>query len=76
MKSKELLLSRFGDRVRSIRLARNLSQEHLAEKSKLDRTYISGLERGKRNVSLQNLAALANALDVSLSDLLDGVDND
>ncbi|MCY3934755.1 MAG: helix-turn-helix transcriptional regulator [Chloroflexi bacterium] len=76
MGNRALLLNQFGDRVRGIRLAKNLSQEQLAQKCKLDRTYISSLERGKRNVSLKNLAALAEALEISLSELLDGVLND
>ena len=61
--------ARFGQRVRELRLARNLSQERLAELCDLDRTYISGIERGHRNPALKNIEALAAALDVSLSNL-------
>ena len=60
---------RFGRRVRDLRRARNLSQEALAERCGLDRTYISGIERGKRNVSLQNIEVLAKAFGVTLSAL-------
>jgi len=60
---------RFGIRVRMLRQIRGLSQEALAEVCNLDRTYISGIERGIRNVSLRNIEALANGLGVSLSEL-------
>jgi len=52
-----------------LRQIRGLSQEALAEVCNLDRTYISGIERGIRNVSLRNIEALANGLGVSLSEL-------
>lgn len=58
------LLASFGTRVRSARLALGLSQEKLAMDCGLDRTYISGIERGKRNVSLINIHKLAIALGV------------
>ncbi len=67
------LLVRFGGRVRELRQAAGLSQEAFAERCDLDRTYISGIERGKRNVSLENLKVLASALNVTLSELLDGL---
>jgi transcriptional regulator with XRE-family HTH domain len=67
------LLVRFGGRVRELRQAAGLSQEAFAERCDLDRTYISGIERGKRNVSLENLKVLADALNVSLSELLKGL---
>jgi transcriptional regulator with XRE-family HTH domain len=55
----------FGYRVRELRLARELSQEELAERAGAHRTYVSSLERGQRNVGLDNVHAIANALDVS-----------
>lgn len=54
----------FGRRVRSLREARGYSQEELAARSNLHRTYISSLERGQRNVGLDNVHALAAALGV------------
>ena len=48
------ILAKFGKRVREERTALGLSQEAFADKCKLDRTYISGIERGKRNVALRN----------------------
>jgi transcriptional regulator with XRE-family HTH domain len=67
------ITEQFGERIRSLRKARDLSQEELADLCELDRTYISGIERGLRNVSLRNIKALANALEVSLSDLFKGI---
>jgi transcriptional regulator with XRE-family HTH domain len=55
----------FGRRVRAIRETDGLSQEQLAELAGLHRTYISSLERGQRNVGLDNIYALAQALKVS-----------
>ena len=65
------ILSLFGEHIRGIRTAKGYSQEQLAGLADLDRTYISGIERGKRNVSLMNLVKLAKALDVLAHELLD-----
>jgi DNA-binding XRE family transcriptional regulator len=59
----------FGKRVRSLRLAKGYSQEELAFKAKLDRTYVGGIERGERNPSLKNIAKLAEILEVPISEL-------
>jgi len=64
---------RFGDKIRKLRKERGLSQEKLAELSGLDRTYISGIERGLRNVALRNIEALAQALQISISELFEDV---
>lgn len=63
----ENILYAFGQRVRKIRIERCLSQEELADKCGLHRTYISDVELGKRNVSLENIARIAESLDISLS---------
>ena len=76
MDNTSKLLSRFGQRIRELRQAKDLSQEDLAELCDLDRTYISSLERGKRNVSLRNIAALAASLEVSLAQLFEGISID
>jgi ribosome-binding protein aMBF1 (putative translation factor) len=55
----------FGQRVRDIRLKKDLSQEGLAELCELDRSYIGGVERGERNVSLINIMKIADALGIS-----------
>jgi transcriptional regulator with XRE-family HTH domain len=59
--------------VRHLREEADLSQEEFAARCDLDRTYISGIERGKRNVALRNIEAIAIALGISLSELLKGV---
>ncbi|MDO4693735.1 MAG: helix-turn-helix transcriptional regulator [Eikenella sp.] len=63
-------LEQFGLHVRSLRLSQNLSQEELAEKANMHRTYIGMIERGERNPALLNLIRLAAALDVSLAVLV------
>ncbi len=63
------ILVRFGKRLREKRTELGLSQEAFADKCGLDRTYISGIERGKRNVSLLNIGTIANALGTSVSEL-------
>ncbi len=57
--------------MRLLRTARGWSQEKLGERTGLDRTYVSGIERGVRNPTLTVLEALANGLGVSLAELLD-----
>ena len=61
----------FGIRVRELRIARGLSQEHLAQKSGLHRTYIGGIERGERNVCLKNIQKIAQALDKTIAQLFE-----
>lgn len=65
------LLTKFGARLKCARLAMGLSQEGLAFDCGLDRTYISSIERGKRNVSLINIQKLADSLGIRVSDLLE-----
>ncbi len=64
------LLREFGAHVKALRLQKKLSQEALALRAELDRTYISGIERGKRNVSVLNLFKIASALELPASQLL------
>lgn len=59
-----------GRRLREIRIARDLSQEKLAEKLGYHRTYVGSIERGERNLSLQSLEELAELLGVKVLDLL------
>lgn len=66
----EQVLKAFGERVKSIRLERGISQEQLGHLAELDRTYISGIERGVRNVGLVNIVRLAKALEVDPRELL------
>jgi transcriptional regulator with XRE-family HTH domain len=68
------LLAALGQNVRRRREARELTQEKLAEKSGLDPTYISDIERGRRNPGIKNVARLAKALGLTTAELLKGVD--
>lgn len=60
---------KFGETIRKVRGEHRMSQEELAEQCGLHRTYISDVELGKRNVSLENISRLTKALSVSISDL-------
>lgn len=62
----------FGSRLRETRSARGLSQEDMANAAGLDRSYVGGVERGQRNVSLDNIYKLASALGVDPSELFRG----
>lgn len=76
MKNKNEKLVAIGNNIRNLRINNNLSQEELASKSELHRTYIGAIERGERNFSILNLIKIANALDVELSLLLNLKDED
>jgi transcriptional regulator with XRE-family HTH domain len=67
----EQKLVMFGEHIKKLRQQRAMSQEDLAAKCGLDRTYVSGIERGKRNISLLNLFKLAHGLEVEAKALLD-----
>jgi transcriptional regulator with XRE-family HTH domain len=73
VEEKPEILLKFGDRVRELRKAKGLSQEAFASICGLDRTYISGIERGVRNISLLNIQLIAKALDISLANLMRGL---
>lgn len=62
---------KFGEKLRSIRKKKELSQEELSFRAGLHRTYISDIERGARNVSLENIEKIAKALGVSTKNLLE-----
>jgi transcriptional regulator with XRE-family HTH domain len=62
-----------GEAIRKKRLQLGLSQERLAEKAGLHWTYIGGIERGERNVSLLNIVKIARALGATPSRLLSGI---
>ena len=64
-----LIQKQFGKRVRDLRLAKGLSQEELAFRAGVHRTYLGGIERGERNPALKNIAAIAKVLDITLREL-------
>lgn len=66
-------LEKLGEKIRRYRNEQNLSQERLAEFCGFDRTYISLVERGKRNLSFSNLCIFADNLNTSVSDLLQDI---
>lgn len=61
--------ARMGQVIRHLREEQGVSQEHLAEAARLDRTFISMLERGRQRATLETATALAQALGLSLSEL-------
>jgi len=65
------ILQKFGQKVRSERLAQNLSQEELAIKAGVHRTYIGMIERAEKNITLLNIEKISNALGISVSKLLE-----
>lgn len=60
----------FGKNLKKIRVEKKLTQEKLTELSGIDRVYISEIECGKKNISLEKIYALSIALDISLGELL------
>ncbi|MFC1943536.1 helix-turn-helix domain-containing protein [Chloroflexota bacterium] len=71
MTSRIILLEKLGKSIRSRRLALGISQEELGNRANLDRTYVSGVERGVRNPSFTALVKLSEGLGISLSSLLE-----
>jgi transcriptional regulator with XRE-family HTH domain len=63
----------FGKRVRELRKARGYSQEAFALECEIHRTYIGDVERGERNIALDNITKIAATLGIELSELFDGI---
>lgn len=66
---KQDIVARFGRKIRDLRIAAGLSQEELAARSRVHRTYIGMIERGEKNITIRNVDKLAQALDVSIETL-------
>ena len=62
---------KMGMRIKELRVKAGISQERLAFKADLDRTYINSVENGKRNISINNIQKIAQALSINLSDFFD-----
>ncbi len=63
--------AKVGQRIRELRLEIGISQEALANKAELDRTYVTDVENGRRNISIESLEKLVNALDKQLKEFFD-----
>jgi len=72
--AKKSTLRLLGEEIRLRRKSLGLNQEELAEGAGLHRTFISSVERGKKNISILSLEALATSLDVSMTDLIAAVE--
>ena len=64
----------FGRNVRRLRSQKKLSQEELADRAHLHRTYVGGVERGERNIALENIIAISAALGCPVAELFIGID--
>lgn len=73
MTSSQSVQKRFGLKIRNLRLAKNLSQEAFADECALDRSYIGGVERGERNISIKNIEKVALALNISISEMMESI---
>lgn len=73
MPKRDPILRSLGQSIAKYRRAKDLTQEALAEKAKLDRTYLSDIERGVRNPGIKNVVLIATALGITPSKLLKGV---
>lgn len=70
MENKLDISSRFGERLRFLRKKKGFSQEAFAEAAGLDRSYVGGIERGERNITLRTMEALAQALEVDIAKMM------
>ena len=68
-----MITAKIGNRIRELRMKTGLSQEKFAQKIGMDRTYFASVELGKRNISIVNIEKIANGLEISLSELFDGI---
>ena len=68
MKPKIDILILFGNKVRTLRKEKGISQEELAFRSELHRTYIGMIERAEKNVTLKNIEKIANGLGISIQE--------
>lgn len=64
------ILKKFGERVRQLRKLKEISQEELAHRADLHRTYIGMIERAEKNITMLNIKKIASALEVTMSDLM------
>ncbi|MBS7337389.1 MAG: helix-turn-helix transcriptional regulator [Thermoguttaceae bacterium] len=72
---QEDILTKFGRTVRKFRTSKGISQEKFADMCELHRTYISDIELGKRNVSLENIEKISKALNLNISEIFEAVES-
>ncbi|HRE11478.1 MAG TPA: helix-turn-helix transcriptional regulator [Ignavibacteria bacterium] len=68
-------LKKLGENIRKCRMQKDISQEELAYQADLDRTYISGIERGERNISVITLKKITDVLKIEIHKILNGQNN-
>ena len=68
-----MIVKKFGERIKELRLKQGLSQEKFALLIDMDRTYYASIESGKRNVSLRNVEKISKGFGISISELFQGV---
>ena len=66
-----MLINDVGNRIKMLRQKMGLSQERLALKANMDRTYLTGIESGKRNATLTSIEKIIDALEISVKDFFD-----
>lgn len=69
-----MITEKFGNKIKELRLKQKMSQERFALKAGLDRTYYASIEKGRRNVSLNNIKKISDAFEISLSELFKDLD--
>lgn len=68
-----MITKQLGARIQELRKQMGLSQEKFALKIEMDRTYFASVEAGKRNISVRNIKKIADGLEVSISELFEGL---
>ena len=68
-----MILEKLGSRIRELRKSQGLSQEKFALKADIDRTYLAGIEQGKRNPSIKSLEKIINTLGISFHTFFEGM---
>lgn len=73
IRGRIVIQEKFGERVRTLRKLKKLSQENFSLLINMDRTYLASVEAGRRNISIMNIEKIASGLDVSISELFIGL---
>lgn len=68
-----MITEKVGQRIKELRTEMGISQEKLALKAEIDRTYLAGVESGKRNLSIKSLEKIISSLDISFHDFFEGM---